>query len=692
MKHKNNFLILLIFFGLTLLFQIQFIYFNVNKQQIPYFTDVINTSTIPTITSPGDLAFDDNEIGYSITWIATDVDPTYYIITRENSLGIIKEIDGGTWMSDQEITISLDGLGAGGYEYSIIVYDMSGESATDTVYVKVRYTGPPIVTDPTQPQKPHIPKIYPPSDIYYEEGEIGNYINWIVTDDNPTDYIILKDDVEIDNGTWSSSTPITINIDELSIGTYIYTLVVYDGDDFSPTDSVNVIVVAPSLPSINSPEDISYNECETGYSITWIATDGNPAYYIITKDDVEVDSGTWRYGEEITINIDGLIAGIYEYTIIVFDQLYNSANDIVIVNVASQPPSITSPEDISFDFGETGHSITWIATDPNPTYYIITREHGLGPIEFDSGTWTSGQEITINLNGLPSTKHTFTIVVYDIDGEKATDIVYVAVYDTDPGPPTIEDPTQPQKPFIGKPSPADIYYEEGETGNYINWYVKDNNPTDYIITKDGVEVDSGAWSSNTPITIDVDDLSIGTYIYTLVVNDGDGYSLPDSINVIVVAPGPPSINSPEDISYNECETGNLITWIATDGNPAYYIITKDDVEVDSGTWRYGEEITINIDGLVAGIYEFEIIVYDQLGNSIIDIVIINVIEIIYQNGDVNHDGNVDIVDALLIAQYYVELNPSGFYNDVADVNYDGLIDIIDALLVAQAYVGLINLT
>ena len=59
-------------------------------------------------------------------------------------------------------------------------------------------------------------------------------------------------------------------------------------------------------------------------------------------------------------------------------------------------------------------------------------------------------------------------------------------------------------------------------------------------------------------------------------------------------------------------------------------------------------------------------------------------------GDVNNSGNIDIVDALLIAQYYVGLNPSNFYSNVADVNCDGGIDIVDALLIAQLYVGLIS--
>ncbi|MBN2738191.1 MAG: hypothetical protein JXR70_14500 [Spirochaetales bacterium] len=59
-------------------------------------------------------------------------------------------------------------------------------------------------------------------------------------------------------------------------------------------------------------------------------------------------------------------------------------------------------------------------------------------------------------------------------------------------------------------------------------------------------------------------------------------------------------------------------------------------------------------------------------------------------GDVNSSNVVDIVDALLIAQYYVGLNLSVFDASVADVSGDGAINIVDTLLVAQYYVGILD--
>ena len=59
-------------------------------------------------------------------------------------------------------------------------------------------------------------------------------------------------------------------------------------------------------------------------------------------------------------------------------------------------------------------------------------------------------------------------------------------------------------------------------------------------------------------------------------------------------------------------------------------------------------------------------------------------------GDVNNDYSIDVIDALLIAQYIVGLNPEGFNTATADVTNNGSIDIVDALMIAQCSVGLVS--
>jgi hypothetical protein len=59
-------------------------------------------------------------------------------------------------------------------------------------------------------------------------------------------------------------------------------------------------------------------------------------------------------------------------------------------------------------------------------------------------------------------------------------------------------------------------------------------------------------------------------------------------------------------------------------------------------------------------------------------------------GDVNGNGTIDIIDARLVAQYYVGLGPASFNAQQADVDASGTIDIVDALLIAKYYVELVG--
>jgi hypothetical protein len=60
-------------------------------------------------------------------------------------------------------------------------------------------------------------------------------------------------------------------------------------------------------------------------------------------------------------------------------------------------------------------------------------------------------------------------------------------------------------------------------------------------------------------------------------------------------------------------------------------------------------------------------------------------------GDVNSDSRIDIVDALLVAQWYVGMSiNSNWDSSLADVNCDGTINIVDSLLIAQYYVYIID--
>ena len=121
----------------------------------------------------------------------------------------------------------------------------------------------------------------------------------------------------------------------VSLGTYEVILIVTDADKDISIKTRTIFVRDTTIPTLITSNDIAYEQDTTDHNIAWIAIDLCPATYIVFKDDLEVASGNWTSNSSITINIDGLLIGSYNYTIVVFDTSGNSVSDTVIVTVVS---------------------------------------------------------------------------------------------------------------------------------------------------------------------------------------------------------------------------------------------------------------------------------------------------------------------------------------------------------------------
>ena len=267
-------------------------------------------------------------------------------------------------------------------------------------------------------------------------------------------------------------------------------------------------------------------------------------------------------------------------------------------------PTINNPTDVSYELGTTGNTITWLTSDSNPNWYNITLN---GILTSHDDPWNGGN-IVMNIDGLPLGTYTVICNVYDYHGLMNSDSVDIEVVST--APPTIDDI-------------IDFDYEEDSTGNSITWHPTDSNPDYYSITRDGFVIDDGPWSGG-DININIDGLAYGSYTYVCLVNDTEGQSASDSVVVTVTDNFAPSLNSPSDVIYAEGDTGNNIIWIATDNNPATYVVYMDGAVYESDTWTSGSSLVIAVDGLSSDQYNFTIIVTDLAGNSEKDTVIVAV--------------------------------------------------------------------
>ena len=96
-------------------------------------------------------------------------------------------------------------------------------------------------------------------------------------------------------------------------------------------------------PVIESAQDLTYEVGTTGHQITWQVSDDNPLLYTIIRDSdpTPVASNVWD-GSDITLNVDGLAVGTYNYTLFLADYSSNIVFSSIIVTVTPASSSSTT--------------------------------------------------------------------------------------------------------------------------------------------------------------------------------------------------------------------------------------------------------------------------------------------------------------------------------------------------------------
>ncbi len=252
--------------------------------------------------------------------------------------------DGSVNSTDQNPVHRYDVLGK--YTVVLTVTDADGDMSVSASTIFVEDTIVPVLDSP--------------NDITYEQGADSHNISWTSVDVHPGTYIIYENNVEIESGSWFSDVAITVNVDGLTPGTYDYTIVVFDTSNNSATDTVIVTVEDTTAPVLTTPAGVIYEQGETGNNITWTATDYNPDTYIVYRDGIEIASGTWTSSNPIIVNVDGLLSGSYDYTIVVADMYGSSVSNTVIVTVTETTTTGTTTGTTT-----TGDITTTSTTDGN---------------------------------------------------------------------------------------------------------------------------------------------------------------------------------------------------------------------------------------------------------------------------------------------------------------------------------------
>lgn len=181
-------------------------------------------------------------------------------------------------------------------------------------------------------------------------------------------------------------------------------------------------------------------------------------------------------------------------------------------------------------------------------------------------------------------------------------------------------------------SPADQNNLVTSSGNIITWVATDAysvcSPNYTVVWNITNGVTTGYWTSGEDIIVNIDDYStsLGEYIFTIIIDDGHGVMINDSV-LVTVYNMPPVLTTPEDVVYKEGTRMNNITWGITDSSAFIgdYIVYQNGTMVTPGTWTNGDDIIINVDELEPGNYNYTIIVSDGFGGYATDEVLVTVI-------------------------------------------------------------------
>ncbi|MFW9926830.1 MAG: NosD domain-containing protein [Candidatus Thorarchaeota archaeon] len=92
------------------------------------------------------------------------------------------------------------------------------------------------------------------------------------------------------------------------------------------------LLIDASFPIVDDTGDLVYTQGTTGHVIIWDAYSTHPFSYEIYKDGILHTSVPWN-GGLISINVDGLSVGEYNFTLVVIDDADQTASDTVMVTV-----------------------------------------------------------------------------------------------------------------------------------------------------------------------------------------------------------------------------------------------------------------------------------------------------------------------------------------------------------------------
>ncbi|MHA2295163.1 MAG: hypothetical protein ACXAEU_10125 [Candidatus Hodarchaeales archaeon] len=400
-------------------------------------------------------------------------------------------------------------------------------------------------------------------------------------------------------------------------------------------------LIAPGLEYWYEGSTLVYPYSSLSLGPSWIPLDDNPGNYTIFVNDDPFASGTWANGDQVKAIMKDYTSygeGLFNVTAVFNDTSGNENVDMVWVQI--DPADLNPPViDLPVMDGVVGSTaelpvnwiypirLDWQFTEDytlNVTLFIdeeaISQSEYVIWQDFNSDTNTWNVTYRINPGSLEEGLHNFTLEIQDMSGYNETSTLLLDIVSSDINKPV----------FLATPQ-NNVNQGHGET---ITFTAKDIYPHHYTIWVDGEIQVSDKWYDKTPVNVMVEELPLilGDNSMELLIYDVAGNFLQQSWTLTLLdVDAPVILSNPNNLVVFEHNSSSvqLPTWIVTDANPSGYSIYLNGTLIYEGVWSpVNNTVSIFIDHLNIGMYEFLAVFNDTSGNEISSSFILAVEDII----------------------------------------------------------------
>jgi hypothetical protein len=185
-------------------------------------------------------------------------------------------------------------------------------------------------------------------------------------------------------------------------------------------------------PVIDHPADIVLPYSGLTEQIYWNVSDTSAAsgyaFFVVRRDGVLVQNCYTVWQKSIPNGCYlafSLPVGEYFVYVYIIDEEGGHDNDTRRLTITNVGPTITHPDDRSYEAGSVGHSISWTITDASTSSRNYTIS--IDGVATTTGTWTTGASVNCSIVGLAVGEHDCSIVATDGYGGTTGDVVTVTV-------------------------------------------------------------------------------------------------------------------------------------------------------------------------------------------------------------------------------------------------------------------------